>query len=159
MPADSIETLLKFEDTIEPVIKTALEEVGVTSVYTSRVSTEIATPCLSVALILGATNGHLFKDPASGFWMWDQWAFTLIGTIRTNRGQNADSHAGLRAKMRLVVLDYQERINPNLTYHHFADLPREDGTDNAVDDDQDHDISTIRFSGLLAIKRDAWPTS
>jgi hypothetical protein len=158
MPADLIETLLKFEETIEPQLVAALNTAGAGNVFAAHSVSEISTPCLSVKLLVGATNGHLFKDPVTGFWMWDQWAVQVVGEVRTNRYANADSHATYRAKMRLVMLDFKRKINPLLNYHALADLPREDGTSNFVDEENNHDLSQITFSAVLAIKRDAWPT-
>jgi len=157
--APDIKTLLQFEDSVEPQIRAALIVEGVpeTNVFVARQMDTMVTPSLAITLQIGATTGRKFNPPGKSFWMWDEWGVSVTGVTYTNRGLNKDSHAEYRAQMRYVMLNVFETINPLLDYHAFSILPTENGTDNSVDEENLHDISMIRFSGTLGIKRDAWP--
>lgn len=162
MPASpDIKTLFQFEELIEPKIAEALAGLGAGNVYTSRTSSTISTPCLSIFLLPGSVTGHRFNVPGvvSDYWMFDQWTCSIMGVTRTSRGTNAASHQEYRSLMRWAMNDVFAKVNPLLDYHAFANIPAESGTDNALDEENNHDISTIRFNAVLAIKREAWPTT
>jgi hypothetical protein len=160
MPAPDIKTLYKFESNVEPAVKAALIAAGLPdgNVTIALGSTTLATPSTEVTLRLGANNGHKFPPPTLSYWVFDQWGCVVNVVIRTNRGSNAASHEDYRATLRMVLPDVFARINAALTYHAFAEPFREQGTSISVDAENDHDISELSFSSVLAIKRDAWPT-
>jgi hypothetical protein len=158
--ADNILTLFQFEENVEPKIAEALAALGAAKVYTSRSTETQVTPSISVSLQMGGVTGHRFNVPSvnSDYWLHDQWNCSISGTTRSNRGLNATDHQTYRAMMRLAMNKIFETVNPLLDYHAFANIPVEAGTDSALDEENNHDLSIIRFNAVLAIKRDAWPT-
>jgi hypothetical protein len=162
MPAPDIKTLYKFESSIEPAIQSALVSAGFPSgsVYLARGATTLITPSASVLLRVGGNNGHRFKPPTLSYWVFDQWRCALDIMVRTNRTKDAAalSHDDYRAIVRMVMPDVFSRVNALLTYHAFAEAFMEQSSNTAQDSENNHDITDISFSSVLAIKRDAWPT-
>lgn len=165
MPAvQDIRTLLKFRTVVEPAMVSALTSTDLpglppANVYASHSSEVRATPCLSVTLQMGEANGHKFNPPTLTYWVFDQWRAQLNLELRTARGVNADMHEEFEATIRLCLLDIFTRVNANMPYHAFAEPFREVNAVRTMHEASKQDITSFTFGSVLAIRRDAWPTT
>lgn len=164
MPAQDIRTLYKLRFFAEPALASALTSQQLPglppdSVFISREAEQRATPCVSVAFRLGPVNGHKFNPPTLNYWVFDQWQVNIELELRTNRGTNSEQHDDFEATIRYCLADVFTNVNRLLDYHAFGEPPRDVQVTHAVDSENKHDYTTLSFSTIFAIKRDAWPTA
>lgn len=160
MAAPDYPTLYRFEDTLLPQYKAVLTTNSVTS-YILRSTSDMATPRVEMEMMMGGTDGHAFTVPGGGT-MFDRWNFTLNVKVVTARNQSAASHTTYLGKVRYLMLapSTHTTINALLSYHVLCiQLMGEDPSELEVIPDEDHDVTTLKFSGMVAIKSDAWPAT
>lgn len=160
MAAPDYPTLYRFEDTLIPRYAAVLTSAGVTNAI-PRATADLSTPRCELHLAMGGTDDHV-QIVTGSKQMFDRWRFTLTVRVITARNQNAASHATYVGKVRYLMLapSTSTTINALLSYHVLcAQLMAEDPTELEVIPDEDHDITTCKFSGMVAIKSDAWPAS
>ncbi len=158
MAAPDYPTLYRFEDTVLPRYAAVLTAASVTNAV-PRATSDLATPRCELHMAMGGTDGHAYSTP-SGEIMHDRWRFTLEAKIVTARNQNAASHATYLGKVRHLLLapSTSTTINALLSYHIICkQLQAEDPTEQDVIPDEDFDITNLKFSGMVAIRTDAWP--
>ena len=160
MPAPDYETIYDYEGAIEKAVKDLLTTNGITA-YRQRDLDEAATPFVAVQLNVGAATGHMARLP-SGDLRPDQFDGQLRVAITTNRGKNNSNHPTIRAKIRNLLYRAwgtdKTLTRTELPYHVI--LPQsvlETGTVQSVENDDDHDMSTITFNLGFGIRPDAWP--
>lgn len=160
MPAPDYPTLYRFEDTVLPQYDSVLAAASLTT-NRMRETGDLGTPRVELEMHMGGTDGHAYTTP-SGETMHDRWRFTLHARVVTARNQSAASHATYLGKVRhkLLAPSTSTTINAALSYHVLCkQLQAEDPTENEVLADEDHDITLMKFSGMVAIRTDAWPNS
>jgi hypothetical protein len=162
----SEERLWEVESDFEKAFQQLLTQAGIANAYRSREGTEIQTPCVEIAFMLGeATEGyrHILKDingspqrPAYAGWKGSQLQFI----VTTNRGTNGSQHKVFISKVRMQCQYYNlTRYWPGCTdaiAHAIADI-RDKGTSYSLDSDNNFDITTMTFQVMHNLKDAAWP--
>lgn len=160
MAAPDYPTLYRFEDTLIPRYAAVLTTNSVTN-YSPRGTADLASPRVELTMQMGGTDGHAFTVPGGGT-MFDRWNFTLAVRVVTARNQSAASHATYLGKVRYLMLapSTSTTINALLSYHVLCiQLMAEDPSELEVIPEEDHDVTNLKFSGMVAIKSDAWPAT
>lgn len=160
MPAPDYPTLYRFEDTLLPQYAAVLTANTVTSV-SPRATSDKSTPRVELEMQMGGTDGHAAIVTGSKT-MHDRWRFTLTARIITARNQNAATHTTYLGKVRYLLLAHSTSttINAALSYHYVTNqLQAEEPSELDVIPDEDMDVTTCKFSGMVAIRSDAWPLS
>jgi hypothetical protein len=167
MRATKIEQLLNVEGYVEPGLARMLSlETGINA-YPSMSDDVMVSPRIEVDLALGAVTGHrkpyiIDNQQAS---INDAWDYSLSIRVITRRGTKLKSggtkelHATTRAKIRLAMLYYRQRLTEEFLPYHQLGTVEESGTSSVVDAGEDVDVSEISFSGTLGIRANAWPES
>lgn len=160
MPAPDYPTIYRFEDTILPQYAAVLTTASLTNAR-MRQTADLATPRVELEIHMGGTDDHAVVIP-SGETMFDRWRFTLHARVVTARNQNAASHATYLGKVRHLLLapSTSTTINAALSYHVLCkQLQAEEPPEMEVMADEDHDETLMKFSGMVAIRSDAWPAT
>lgn len=160
MPAPDYPTLYRFEDTILPQYAAVLTAASVTN-YRMRSTSDLTTPRVELEMHMGGTDGHGYVTP-SGHVMHDRWTFTIHAKVVTARNQSASSHATYLGKVRHLLLapSTTATINAALSYHTICkQLQAEQPPEMEAIADEDHDETQLKFSGMVSIRTDAWPSS
>jgi hypothetical protein len=160
MPAaENILTLYQFEEQVEPYIKTALVTAGLASgaVFVSQSGETLQTPSTSIGLSVGQVMPR--KEIVTGhtYPLFSQWNVALRFLTRTNRDANPSLHQTHRAAIRYVMNEIFSLVNALLPHHAFATVPMESGTSIGIDEENNHDVTSMNFTAVLGIKPDAWP--
>ena len=160
MPAPDYPTLYRFEDTLVPRYAAVLTANSVTNA-SQRGTGDLSTPRVELVVAMGGTDdhGHVVYGGAT---MFDQWRFSITARVVTARNQNAASHTAYLGKVRYLMLapSTSTTINALLSYHEVcSQLISEDSSEMDVMAEEDQDATTLKFSGIVAIKPDAWPAS
>lgn len=160
MPAPDYPTLYRFEDTIIPRYAAVLTTNSVTNA-SPRGTAELSSPRAELTMTMTGTDNHAAVVTGSKT-MFDRWTFTMAVRVVTARNQSAASHATYLGKVRYLMLapSTSTTINALLSYHVLcAQLMAEDASELEVIPEEDHDVTNLKFSGVVAIKSDAWPLS
>lgn len=153
MPAASLTVLFDFETQIESAIETALTAAGVTATK-QRDADDKAAPLVSIQFTQGESLGSLFKH--DGVYREDRFEGEVVLTIATYRNATSDSHPTYRAKVRTVMSDWQTDINGELDHLILLDC-KTAGASPEVSQEDDYDISALRYRTPFAIRSTAWP--
>lgn len=160
MPAPDYPTLYRFEDTLIPLYAAVLTTNSVTN-YSPRGTSEMVSPRVELTMQMGGTDDHV-QTVTGNKQMFDRWRFTLAVRVVTARNQSAASHTTYLGKVRYLMLapSTSTTINALLSYHVLcSQLMAEDPSELEVIPEEDHDVTNLKFSGMVAIKTDAWPLS
>ena len=160
MPAPDYPTLYRFEDVIIPRYAAVLTANSVTNA-SPRGTADLSSPRAELAMMMTGTDNHA-AVVTGGKTMFDRWNFTMSVRVVTARNQSASSHTTYLGKVRYLMLapSTSTTINALLSYHVLcAQLMAEDASELEVIPEEDHDVTVLKFSGIVAIKSDAWPVS
>ena len=160
MPAPDYPTLYRFEDTLVPRYAAVLTANSVTNA-SQRGTGDLSTPRVELVVAMGGTDDHA-QSVTGGKVMFDRWKFSLSARVVTARNQNAASHTTYLGKVRYLLLapSTSTTINALLSYHTLcSQLTAEESSEMDVTPEEDQDATTLKFSGMVAIKTDAWPES
>ena len=157
MPAPDLAALFAVEPAIEVPTAAFLASQAI-PVFTSRSLAALPDRRIDFQLQLGNVTGHM--HPMPGGTVYDRWnahfVFRVV-TPRSSRGIPDPFHDQMRSKLRLMLQYAGNAFTAdNLPYHTILSL-MEHGTDPNVDNEQDLDISEIRFASVIGIRDSAWP--
>lgn len=117
---------------------------------------------LELKAAIGAQTGHAFPCP-DGRKRFDQWNFQMaiqVVTEPANRPDQNSLHRIFIAQVRACMATIGMATwtdTANWPYHCLAEQLREAGTDETLKADDGVEYSTITFSGVIAVRKDAWP--
>lgn len=158
MKAETYEQLFNFEDTFEEALAGVLAESAVPA-FTQRSEGEITSPRFEPSFRVGEATGHVKRLSDGTFAAPDTFRAQIVIRIITARGENPESHAPYRAKIRQILYQHARYFNVNnLPFHHLIEgTVLESGATHAISTDEDEDISEITFNCQFGIRFDAWP--
>lgn len=157
MPSSDFQTLYQFEDAIESAVKTLFTNNSITA-YRQRDNNTRVTPAVDIQFSTGAATEHLGYT-CDGKLRPDTWNGSLQIRIVTTRSKNDASHSTLRGKIRNLLYSFEDNLTRTLLPHHSIARVMETGTTPQIEADEDHDISSISFNLVFAIRPDAWPVA
>lgn len=122
------------------------------------------TPRVELELSATPVLGRRHEVPGileTQFLPYNTWTFRLTAAVVTNREQNGDSHTPLvgiarwNMQMNTFLQTWTVAICPT---HLMLDI-REEGCEANVWDEGGLDTSTMTFTGMFCIRKNAWLTS
>lgn len=157
MPAPDLLTIYKFEDAVESAAESILRDEGdFENVYSARSEQEAIFPLIAIKYIHGAATGK--QKAFSSTDVRDiSFRFQLVFAVETARTENAPDHAPYRAKIRVLMMQFVTHFNSRLLYLNIANLT-DGGNTPEVRGEDDTDISTMTYNGVMQIRDTAWPS-
>lgn len=138
-----------------------LDEEAAFSVYLQETESvtqdeEPKLPRIEVSVTSGGNTNHM-KSIGGGFAVFSEWQVGVQFNIITERSANRTLHRDLRGKVRKVMHTTDNAtFNAQLDYHDMM-MVQEMGSSHSVDDENDHDITTLNFNMILRVRENAWP--
>jgi len=157
MKAANIDELFKLEDYVEGAVQQYLKTIGIKA-FKQRDPDDVGeAPYVNIQLQVGRATGHLRRDLKGAHW-YDAWEATLGFEIVTKRSKDTNNeHSMLRAYIRRAMQKAAGSITESMLPHHTVTHIREAGTTPQIQDEDDLDVSQIRFDCVISIRNGAWP--
>jgi hypothetical protein len=151
----NIETLLAYEDSIEPAWIRLIADAGINA-YPEFSSVVKATPYVDVQLtdVVPTAHRHPF---ANGEMVVDAWTGSLKCTVNTLRQKNSDRQTFILGSIRVIAMRYRHEFPRALVPWHSVQLTKETALGRGADRENDIDWSEIRFALHFSVRPDAWP--
>lgn len=157
MPAPDLQTLYKVEDAIETAWQAVLQAESIPA-FKTRDEDLLTLPRVDVAVSLGGATGHR-GERAPGQFTLDAWAGQVTLTVKTKRvSDQPDTHADWVAEIRLAAQYFEDRFGSAVLPYHALSMIQESGTERAIGDEDETDISNVTFDFIVSIRTDAWPS-
>lgn len=157
MPASNLETLFDFETQMETAVAAALSSLAGVTAIAQRNDDNKTAPFVTVQFVTGETLGQHYKHQNE--YREKMFNGELTIGIATRRSASTDSHPSIRGKVRKAISSWQATangINDQLDYLQVLDVASQ-GATVAISNDEDHDISTLRYQVAFQILDSAWP--
>ncbi|MBS0328220.1 MAG: hypothetical protein JSR30_00075 [Proteobacteria bacterium] len=165
MSAPDVATLYDFENQIEPVVKAALAAALSAASITCQVmvTQDVAvkdTPRVELELVMGGPNiQRTAIGQANPRQVPNALYFTFNATVVTTRvnDQSSPVHGKIRGITRFLLSPASKIFDGSaLPYLQMLEiLPA--ATAPQVQQDKEQDMTVLSYSGIFAIRNDAWP--
>lgn len=164
------EKLWQVEIAFESAFKQILNRDGIANAYISRSGLQMETPCVEVRFTPGSNTEkrrHIYKNDLTVYPPYSGWIGSLLEfTVKTNRGsETASQHTIYLGKIRKNC-SIAHLLRPNVGtwynteasgYNGISDIRESGGESNSLDNDNDHDITIVRFSVMHNLIDAAFP--
>lgn len=157
-PAPDLETLFDVESQVENAWRHLLRLRHGIPTFTQRDAFDLPKSRVDVQCALGASAGTPQQDRL-GRWWYSSWNYSLRFTVATRRGVNgAGSHRSWRARLRILASYASEAMGEDVLPYHSISGCIDAGTTPSVATDDDCDLSTLSFTGVVAVRApESWP--
>jgi len=165
MPAPDLDTLFDFENQLEENFRRVFvaNEIKAFTRLNAPADFQRDTPRVEIKVKLGAAVGHRVALCPDGEERRDMFQFQIgimLVTIPGNTEANNVIHSRYRARVRSLASVIAQRSwadTVNWPYHAISE-PLADGSTEPITKTEDgFEYSTMIYSGVFAIRRDAWP--
>lgn len=173
MPAPDYTTLFDIAPAIERAMQTLLgEQLATHPAFIQRETENLPAERIDVQFALGAWTGHWGvtkeTDPRKRL-MHAAWNYELRFSVHSRRLQPNNAGQPIAADDELharAVARIRELMQPGfgglssslLPFHHLASID-ETSAPPQVSVEDELDISTLSFNGIVVIRSDAWPAT
>lgn len=145
------EQLFDVEGAVRGAFGAALGALGISWIE-SRDSDQIVSPYAEIVATVTGTTDHESVD-GLGYTVPDRWNVDLRIIVATSRSVNPGHHSSLLARIR-GILARPFRTTLEMPYHEIL-IVKEGGSQVAVNDDDDFDLTTVTASLIVGIKPNA----
>lgn len=163
MPSPTDIALMDFEGNIEKAFASQFEALGQSSPALQMDDAQLKTPRYVFQFSSqGVYGGDESRDAIDNNGVQRQQMFRgqLTVVILTDRVDNTDgTHSTLRANIRSIL--HRWRITLTREFFPYYDIGNmvEAGMNPSVENQQNLDVSTLRFNLVFSIRADAWPVA
>lgn len=155
LPADSLASLLVFAPAVDAALKARFEPILAT--VAQRDAVDLTGARIEVQFTQGAWNGHWHVTP-SGRMVHAVWSYNLRINVFTTRAADQLARHGEQCGRMREALAAAFEDPALLPFHSLASMDEQNATEQiAVGDEQD--VSSLGYTGLVAVKAGAWPAS
>lgn len=157
MPAPDLLTLFALEPAIESGFAAIFESYGYTT-SRQRGRDELNAPRIEVQYTNGPELSRVASIP-QGQRVRDTWEGVVSVMIVTNREKNtpATLHDEMVARTRLVMRSFQNEITRERFPYHQVVRAIGQGDQPGVNPEKCEDLTALRFTVTVSIRKDAWP--